>query len=671
MKKKIFVLLLVFKNIYAQNFFNILSKEDNLIENERMWVLFKKHFRKKFNINDKERKVFKKISEILEKNKKTKKNKRIPISDEDFKQYEKIKNKIDKFSAIKVLLEIVESSEFFNKDKDKYNPFDSELIKNILLHGFFSEDELFSKINISDSIVTEIAQALNFLKPEDIEKKTTKIKKLNDSYNFDKLNNLFNILRDNESIFVKLLNEKKANKIYGFMGKNRYIEIKDTITKSKVFLEKFGITIDYLTSIIGGILGLAFIPLCIKTGFLENGLLLLVSAVFLGVGIPITIYEQKILYNPSGFYDLLTEKYKTIKNYVEGMKSIYFEIKKNSNLYSLYKEKLTACENIFDNNVSLSKEQREMFKLLDLIPADWKYGKKNGKASAAKFCRFFLLFEKEKNIFKKTLLEIANIGADVNSVNLLRKKDLKNKWCIPTLINQNLPYLDVKKVWSAIVGQDSSVSNDICFGINEKNRKNSIMNHMILAGMNAGGKTTFLKSVCALLLLAQGIGICNASETTMTPYDKIFCMIDVSSDPGKNFSEFQNQLFLCDRLSQLNSLFKLSRKKLFLVTDELLMGTNPRDYNIFIHKFAEDITSNEYFHSINAVHMSTLVDYANTHPEKYMCNYTMNTKVLNNQKEKELEYTYKVKPGVVDEKIAQALAKQMYKNGILKTKVLV
>ena len=112
------------------------------------------------------------------------------------------------------------------------------------------------------------------------------------------------------------------------------------------------------------------------------------------------------------------------------------------------------------------------------------------------------------------------------------------------------------------------------------------------------------------------------------------------------------------------------------------MGTNPRDYNIFMHKFAEEITSNDYLQSINAVHMSMLVDYANTHPDKHIYNYSMNTKVLGEKYEKdmntkvlggkyekELEYTYKVIPGVVNEKIAQALARQMYKDGKLKTKV--
>ena len=374
--------------------------------------------------------------------------------------------------------------------------------------------------------------------------------------------------------------------------------------------------------------------------------------------------NQKNLFNPKGFYDILTEKFRGIKTYINTMKSIFKKIKSSPNLYELYKDNLK-----FSEKENFSKDEMEMLNLLDLIPYDWKYGKKNGKASAKKFCRFILLFEKCKDIFLKPLFEISNIGVDVNSVCLLKNNNKKNKWCIPSLIYQNLPFLNAKEVWSPVVGQDIAIPNDVYFGINEKNGEDSFMNHMVLAGMNAGGKTTLLKSIASILLLGQSLGICNASEVNMTPYDKIYCIIDVYSDPEKNFSEFQNQLYVSDRLCYLNNYSKLNRKKIFLVTDELLMGTNPRDYNIFMHKFAEEITSNDYLQSINAVHMSMLVDYANTHPDKHIYNYSMNTKVLGEKYGKELEYTYKVIPGVVDEKIAQVLARQMYKDGKLKTRV--
>lgn len=675
--KKSFTLLatITFQNLfYASAFNDILSKEDNIEEHEKMWILLKNHFRTKINITEAELKKYIEWKDLIEKNNKKKKKKQIKIPEETIQFVNDIENKTKKRELIESLISIMERSDILQKNKEKNIPFDSELMRNIILHGYKDENKILSKINVSDSIVTEMFQGLNFINPEDIMVKTNKIKEIYNSDSFTTLNDSFKILKDNEADFINLFSQRQAWERFGGSFRNYYIEILKEINKTK-YADVSDLLGGEISSIVfatlSGIACLSFIVL----SYIE----------LLGplIGIPITILwggftalsiwgakiNQKNLFNPKGFYDILTEKFRGIKTYVDTMKSIFKKIKSSPSLYELYKDNLKFSENLFERKENFSKDEIEMLNLLDLIPYDWKYGKKTGKVSAKNFCRFILLFDKCKDIFLKPLFEISNIGVDVNSVCLLKNNNKKNKWCIPSLIYQNLPFLNAKEVWSPVVGQDIAIPNDVCFGINEKNREDSFMNNMVLAGMNAGGKTTLLKSIASILLLGQSLGICNASEVNMTPYDKIYCIIDVSSDPEKNFSEFQNQLYVSDRLCYLNNYSKLNRKKIFLVTDELLMGTNPRDYNIFMHKFAEEITSNDYLQSINAVHMSMLVDYANTHPDKHIYNYSMNTKVLGGKYEKELEYTYKVIPGVVDEKIAQALARQMYKDGKLKTRV--
>ena len=675
--KKSFTLLatITFQNLfYASAFNDILSKEDNIEEHEKMWTLLKNHFRTKINITEAELKKYIEWKDLIEKNNKKKKKKQIKIPEETIQFVNDIENKTKKRELIESLISIMERSDILQKNKEKNIPFDSELMRNIILHGYKDENKILSKINVSDSIVTEMFQGLNFINPEDIMVKTNKIKEIYNSDSFTTLNDSFKILKDNEADFINLFSQRQAWERFGGSFRNYYIEILKEINKTK-YADVSDLLGGEISSIVFATLaGIACLSFIVLTYIELLGPL---------IGIPITILwggftalsiwgakiNQKNLFNPKGFYDILTEKFRGIKTYVDTMKSIFKKIKSSPNLYELYKDNLKFSENLFERKENFSKDEMEMLNLLDLIPYDWKYGKKTGKVSAKNFCRFILLFDKCKDIFLKPLFEISNIGVDVNSVCLLKNNNKKNKWCIPTLIYQNLPFLNAKEVWSPVVGQDIAIPNDVCFGINEKNREDSFMNHMVLAGMNAGGKTTLLKSIASVLLLGQSLGICNASEVNMTPYDKIYCIIDVSSDPEKNFSEFQNQLYVSDRFCYLNNYSKLNRKKIFLVTDELLMGTNPRDYNIFMHKFAEEITSNDYLQSINAVHMSMLVDYANTHPDKHIYNYSMNTKVLGGKYEKELEYTYKVIPGVVDEKIAQALARQMYKDGKLKTKV--
>ena len=675
--KKSFTLLatITFQNLfYASAFNDILSKEDNIEEHEKMWTLLKNHFRTKISITEAELKKYLEGKDLIEKNNEKKKKKQIKIPEETIQFVKDIENKAKKVELIDSLISIIDKSDILQKNKEKNIPFDSELMRNIILHGYKDENKILSKINVSDSIVTEMFQGLNFINPEDIIVKTNKIKEIYNSDSFTTLNDSFKILKDNEVDFINLFSQRQAWERFGGSFRNYYIEILKKINKTKS-----ADVVDLLASEISGIVlatasGVACLCFtvftCIRWLSLYIGIPL---AILCGGAMALSICGAKIcqksLFNPKGFYDILTEKFRGIKTYVDTMKSIFKKIKSSPNLYELYKDNLKFSENLFERKENFSKDEMEMLNLLDLIPYDWKYGEKTGKVSAKKFCRFILLFDKCKDIFLKPLFEISNIGVDVNSVCLLKNNNKKNKWCIPSLIYQNLPFLNAKEVWSPVVGQDIAIPNDICFGINEKNGENSFINHMVLAGMNAGGKTTLLKSIASVLLLGQSLGICNASEVNMTPYDKIYCIIDVYSDPEKNFSEFQNQLYVSDRLCYLNNYSKLNRKKIFLVTDELLMGTNPRDYNIFMHKFAEEITSNDYLQSINAVHMSMLVDYANTHPDKHIYNYSMNTKVLGEKYGKELEYTYKVIPGVVDEKIAQALARQMYKDGKLKTRV--
>lgn len=675
--KKSFTLLatITFQNLfYASAFNDILSKEDNIEEHEKMWVLLKNHFRTKISITETELKKYLEGKDLIEKNNKKKKKKQIKIPEETIQFVKDIENKAKKVELIDSLISIMERSDILQKNKEKNIPFDSELMRNIILHGYKDENKILSKINVSDSIVTEMFQGLNFINPEDIIVKTNKIKEIYNSDSFTTLNDCFKILKDNEVDFINLFSQRQAWERFGGSFKNYYIEILKKInkTKSADVVDLLGSEISGIVlATLDGIACLCFTVLtCIGTLPLYIGIPLpILCGGFTTLSIWLAKNSQKNLFNPKGFYDILTEKFRGIKTYVDTMKSIFKKIKSSPNLYELYKDNLKFSENLFERKENFSKDEMEMLNLLDLIPYDWKYGEKTGKVSAKKFCRFILLFDKCKDIFLKPLFEISNIGVDVNSVCLLKNNNKKNKWCIPSLIYQNLPFLNAKEVWSPVVGQDIAIPNDVCFGINEKNREDSFMNHMVLAGMNAGGKTTLLKSIASVLLLGQNLGICNASEVNMTPYDKIYCIIDVYSDPEKNFSEFQNQLYVSDRFCFLNNYSKLSRKKIFLVTDELLMGTNPRDYNIFMHKFAEEITSNDYLQSINAVHMSMLVDYANTHPDKHIYNYSMNTKVLGGKYGKELEYTYKVIPGVVDEKIAQALARQMYKDGKLKTRV--
>ena len=234
--KKSFTLLatITFQNLfYASAFNDILSKEDNIEEHEKMWTLLKNHFRTKISITEAELKKYLEGKDLIEKNNEKKKKKQIKIPEETIQFVNDIENKTKKVELINSLISIMERSDILQKNKEKNIPFDSELMRNIILHGYKDENKILSKINVSDSIVTEMFQGLNFINPEDIMVKTNKIKEIYTSDSFTTLNDCFKILKDNEVDFINLFSQRQAWERFGGSFRNYYIKILKEINKTK------------------------------------------------------------------------------------------------------------------------------------------------------------------------------------------------------------------------------------------------------------------------------------------------------------------------------------------------------------------------------------------------------------------------------------------------------
>ena len=69
-------------------------------------------------------------------------------------------------------------------------------------------------------------------------------------------------------------------------------------------------------------------------------------------------------------------------------------------------------------------------------------------------------------------------------------------------------------MWNPIIGKQDSVKNSIEIGNNNPN-------NIILTGPNAGGKTTFIKSVCLQILLSQTLTLNSCESMKFTPFSLI------------------------------------------------------------------------------------------------------------------------------------------------------
>ena len=103
---------------------------------------------------------------------------------------------------------------------------------------------------------------------------------------------------------------------------------------------------------------------------------------------------------------------------------------------------------------------------------------------------------------------------------------------------------------------------------NNFNPKSSIT---LITGPNMGGKSTFLRSVCLNIILAQmGMNVC-CDSMELPIFDKIFTRIGASDSLAKGESTFMVEM------NEVSKILKQSTKNSFVIIDELGRGTSTLD----------------------------------------------------------------------------------------------
>ena len=289
-----------------------------------------------------------------------------------------------------------------------------------------------------------------------------------------------------------------------------------------------------------------------------------------------------------------------------------------------------------------------------MIPYDWSYWHEWGRARAKYFCEFFYLFEHNKEFLINAIMEIANIEIYISIINLLIQEDTTGKvWSIVDISDSDKPFLQLEDVWAPIIDKNIAVANNVYFDTKKR--------FMLIYGMNAGGKTTFIQSIITSLLLSYAYGISPSRKCILTPFKKIFIAIDISTNFEKKQSKFMSELILCDDIISQSK--DIENKNFgFIICDELFCGTNPKDSNLFATNFIKFIAQNKNIIGVYATHDENITTLEELYPELYFKNYHMAVK----DDLHELKYYYKIKRGIKKQQIALALAADMGRRNLLK-----
>ncbi len=177
------------------------------------------------------------------------------------------------------------------------------------------------------------------------------------------------------------------------------------------------------------------------------------------------------------------------------------------------------------------------------------------------------------------------------------------RYCRPVLDNsRDLHIVNGRHpVIERVQQEDSFVPNDTEMGV-EQNRI------ILLTGPNMAGKSTYIRQVALIVLMAQMGGYVPAEEARIGVVDRIFCRVGASDDLASGRSTFMVEM------SETALILNNAGERSLVVLDEIGRGTATYDGLSIAWAVAEHLHDVIGARTLFATHYHEMVDLQNTHP---------------------------------------------------------
>lgn len=203
------------------------------------------------------------------------------------------------------------------------------------------------------------------------------------------------------------------------------------------------------------------------------------------------------------------------------------------------------------------------------------------------------------------ILATARVIAQIDALSSLAEVAMRYSYVKPTLTNEDV--IDIKggrhPIVEQSIGQDNFVPNDtyLC------NRDNQLI---ILTGPNMSGKSTYLRQVALIILLAQIGSFVPANSARIGIVDRIFTRIGAQEDLAAGQSTFMVEM------TEAANILNNATPRSFIILDEIGRGTSTYDGLSIAWAVAEFIHNNPGLgtKTLFATHYHELVDLADILP---------------------------------------------------------
>jgi energy-coupling factor transporter ATP-binding protein EcfA2 len=229
---------------------------------------------------------------------------------------------------------------------------------------------------------------------------------------------------------------------------------------------------------------------------------------------------------------------------------------------------------------------------------------------------------KDDNI-KRDISSLLKTIYAVDVIDTINKLLLSGKWSTVLYTNETL-FWDAKNP----ILKDEQIANPI-----------NLNKNIIVTGPNAGGKTTYVKTVLANVILGQTIGITYSLRSQMILYDTINSFMRVSDILGTR-SYFEAEAEYC--LNMINKAVNISgqnKRGLFLM-DEPMHSTPPTEGMATAYAVIEYLSKLDGITLIITTHFHKLVKLEELYPDKFI-NLSVDAIAHNNK----YIFPYKIKRG--------------------------
>ncbi|MES2295885.1 MAG: DNA mismatch repair protein MutS [Pseudomonadota bacterium] len=199
-----------------------------------------------------------------------------------------------------------------------------------------------------------------------------------------------------------------------------------------------------------------------------------------------------------------------------------------------------------------------------------------------------------------TLQSIARALAQLDTLTALAAHALRHNWCAPRLVGE--PCLDIREGRHPVVEDqiERFIANDCCLD-NDKRL-------LLITGPNMGGKSTFMRQVALITLLAYVGSYVPATAATIGPIDRIFTRIGATDDLAGGRSTFMVEM--TESAAILNGASEHS----LVLMDEVGRGTSTFDGLALAWAIARHLIDTSRSFTLFATHYFELTQLPDSHP---------------------------------------------------------